>query len=160
MKSTLRPITAADDAAMARVIREVMTEHGAGGPGFAIHDLEVNAMSAAYAGDRAGYFIAEVDGTLTGGAGFGPLAGGPDDTCELRKMYLLPAGRGLGLGRALLARCLDEAKQAGFGAMYLETLHTMGRARAMYEAHGFALLPAPLGSTGHFGCNAWMLRRL
>ena len=40
----LRPIRPSDDEAVAAIIRTVMTEHGASGPGFAIHDAEVLAM--------------------------------------------------------------------------------------------------------------------
>ena len=59
---TLRPITPADDAAVAGVIRSVMPEFGASGPGFAIHDPEVDAMCAAYDRPGAAYFVIEADG--------------------------------------------------------------------------------------------------
>jgi len=45
----IRPIEPSDDAAMAAIIREVMPEFGADGPGFAIHDEEVDCMAEAYA---------------------------------------------------------------------------------------------------------------
>ena len=45
MPFTMRPIEPRDDAAMARIIRTVMPEFGADGPGFAIHDAEVDTMS-------------------------------------------------------------------------------------------------------------------
>ncbi len=160
MSPCLRRIEPRDDAALAAIIREVMTEHGASGPGFAIHDPEVGAMSAAYAPPRAGYFVVEVDGVVLGGAGFAPLAGGPDDVCELRKMYFLPVIRGRGLGGALLDRVLDEARAAGFARCYLETLGSMQAARRLYVEKGFAPLEAPMGATGHFGCNAYMIRAL
>ena len=82
----LRPITAADDAAVAGIIRTVMPEFGANGPGFAIHDPEVSAMSAAYDRPGAAYFVVEVAGRVLGGGGVAPLDGGPDGVCELRKM--------------------------------------------------------------------------
>src|SRR5580692_6711855 len=106
---------------MARVIRAVMPEYGARGPGFAINDPEVDAMCAAYPAPRAVYFVLEVNGEVVGGGGVGPLAGGEDGTCELRKMYFLPAARGLGAGRALLGRCIEEARARGYRRMYLET---------------------------------------
>ena len=71
----LRPIRSADDAAVAAIIRAVMTEHGAAGPGFAIHDAEVDGMSAAYAGGEARYYVVERDGAVLGGAGFARLHG-------------------------------------------------------------------------------------
>ena len=156
----LRPIEARDDAAMAAIIREVMTEHGASGAGFAIHDPEVSAMSAAYAGSRAGYFVVEGQGAVLGGGGFAPLDCADDDVCELRKMYFLPALRGRGMGRALIERVLVEARAAGFRRCYLETLASMKAARRLYQQQGFTPLDAPMGNTGHFGCNAYMLRAL
>ena len=47
MSWTIRPVRPGDDAAVAAIIRTVMPEFGADGPGFAIHDPEVSAMSAA-----------------------------------------------------------------------------------------------------------------
>lgn len=159
-EARIRPIEPRDDAAVAAIIREVMTEHGASGPGFAIHDPEVAAMSAAYQPPRAGYFVIDEGGRVLGGAGFGPLVGGPEDVCELRKMYFLPAARGRGLGGALLDRVLGEARAAGFARCYLETLASMEAARKLYRKKGFATIDAAMGATGHFGCNAFMLRAL
>jgi putative acetyltransferase len=152
---TIRPIAAADDPAVARIIRTVMTEHGAGGPGFAIHDAEVSAMSRAYRGARARYFVLEKRGRVVGGAGFASLAGGRQEVCELRKMYFLPEARGAGMGRKLLEHTLAAATRAGYRSCYLETLRTMVQARALYESAGFQRIDRPLGSTGHFGCDAW-----
>lgn len=140
---------------MARVIRAVMPEYGARGPGFAIEDAEVDAMSAAYAGPRAAYFVLEVGGAVVGGGGMGPLWGGDEGTCELRKMYFLPAARGLGAGRELLGRCIEEARGRGYRRMYLETLTGMDAAQRLYERFGFTRLGAPLGATGHHGCDRW-----
>jgi putative acetyltransferase len=158
--SAIRPIQTADDPAMAAIIRAVMTEHGASGPGFAIHDREVDAMSAAYDRPGAGYFVVEAGAKVVGGGGFAPLDGGAPGTCELRKMYFLPATRGLGLGAALLGRCLEAARRAGHRQMYLETLDTMGRARRLYEGFGFQRLDGPLGCTGHHACDTWYARPL
>ena len=153
----IRPITAADDLAVARIIRGVMPEFGADGPGFAIHDPEVDAMSAAYDRPGAAYFVVELDGRVQGGGGVAPLEGGPEGVCELRKMYFLPALRGLGAGAALMQRCLDQARALGFRQVYLETLRGMDAAQKLYERTGFRRLDGPLGATGHFGCNRFYL---
>ena len=152
----LRPIEPSDDAALAAVIRQVMPEFGADGPGFAIHDAEVDAMSAAYAGPGSAYFVVtEDDGRLLGGAGVGPLSGGDGGTCELRKMYLAPGARGCGWGRRLMDACLSAARTRGYGHCYLETLTGMDQAQALYRAVGFRPLGAPMGCTGHGGCDRW-----
>ncbi|MDQ3511933.1 MAG: GNAT family N-acetyltransferase, partial [Pseudomonadota bacterium] len=105
-RHAIRPITPDDDAAMAAIIRTVMPEFGAGGAGFAINDPEVDFMHRAYSAPRCAYFVIELDGVVAGGGGVAPLDGGDQDTCELRKMYFLPAARGRGAGAAMMAQCL------------------------------------------------------
>lgn len=153
----IRPIAPGDDAAVASIIRTVMPEFGASGPGFAIHDPEVPAMAAAYDRPGAAYFVVERDGRVEGGGGVAPLDGGPAGVCELRKMYFLPALRGLGAGAALMARCLAAARALGHRRVYLETLCGMDAARKLYERTGFRRLDGPMGATGHFGCDRFYL---
>lgn len=153
----LRAIELRDDAAMAAIIRAVMPEFGAVGDGFAISDPEVDWMSRAYAAPRSAYFVVERDGEVLGGGGVAPLEGGDGDTCELRKMYFLPRARGLGAGAAMMARCLQAARDHGFRRCYLETLRGMDAAMKLYERTGFRRIAAPLGATGHGGCNAFYL---
>jgi putative acetyltransferase len=158
----LRPIRPADDAAIAATIRAVMTEHGASGPGFAIHDDEVDHMSRAYAGADARYYVVEHDGAVRGGGGFARLAGTEPAvaTCELRKMYFQPPARGLGLGRALLELLLADMRAAGYRRCYLETTRQMLAAQRLYRAAGFAPLCGPVGATGHHGCDTFYARDL
>ena len=156
----IRPIEPRDDAAVAAIIRAVMPEFGADGPGFAIHDPEVDGMSAAYAQPRSAYFVIERDGVVVGGGGVAPLAGGEPEVCELRKMYFLPQARGIGAGQAMMQRCLDTARGLGFRRCYIETLTGMDAAQALYRRHGFAPLCAPMGGTGHHGCDRYYLRDL
>lgn len=156
----IRPIESRDDTKIAAIIRAVMPEFGADGPGFAIHDTEVDAMSAAYSRPRCAYFVIEVNGEVLGGAGIAPLDGGGEDVCELRKMYFLPASRGIGAGRAAIEHCLAAARTAGFRRCYLETLTGMDAAQRLYLANGFARIDHAMGSTGHHGCNRFYLREL
>lgn len=157
----LRPIQPKDDAAVAGVIRTVMPEFGASGPGFAIHDPEVNGMSAAYARPGRAYFVVEdASGRVLGGAGIAPLDGGEPGVCELRKMYFLREARGRGVGEKLLRHCLEFARAAGYQLCYLETLKGMDQAQKLYRKVGFEPLCGPMGSTGHFGCDHWYALKL
>jgi putative acetyltransferase len=158
--AAIRPIQAQDNPAVARIIREVMTEYGAIGCNFSISDPEVDAMYEAYPAPASAFFVIESDGRVLGCGGMGPLMAAPADVCELRKMYFLPELRGAGLGSRLLAVILDAARQAGYRRCYLETLGTMGEARQLYEKHCFESIDAPLGNTGHSGCDQWMMRDL
>jgi putative acetyltransferase len=155
----IRPITPNDNAAIASIIRAVMPEFGADGPGFAIHDTEVDDMAGAYSAPGRVYFIVERNGRVCGGGGVAPLDGEPD-ICELRKMYFLPELRGLGAGAELIALCMEQARRLGYRRCYLETLTGMDAAQKLYEKHGFAQIPSALGNTGHFGCNRFYLREL
>ncbi len=155
-KLKLRPIETRDDAAMAAIIRKVMPEFGADGPGFAIHDTEVEGMSAAYSRPGRAYWVVEDEtGRVVGGAGIAPLDGNEPGVCELRKMYFLPEARGLGLGERMLRQCLVFAREAGYRTCYLETLTGMAQAQKLYERLGFQRLDKPMGATGHFGCDRW-----
>jgi putative acetyltransferase len=152
---TIRGIRPEDDPIIERVLVEVLTEFGATGEGFSDQDEELAAMSSAYADPRAAYFVAVSDGEILGGAGVGPLPRAQQHVCELRKMYLLPAARGRGVGHRLLQACVQTAREIGYTECYLETLAQMDRARDLYERFGFLPLEAPMGHTGHFSCNRW-----
>ena len=156
----IRPIEACDNPAVANIIRTVMPEFGADGPGFAIHDAEVDGMHEAYARPRSAYFVVERDGVVIGGGGIAPLEGGDAGVCELRKMYFLPEARGIGAGSAMMLRCLDTARTHGFQRCYLETLSGMDAAQSLYRRHGFTRLDAPMGGTGHFSCDKFFIREL
>ncbi|MGD8384057.1 MAG: GNAT family N-acetyltransferase [Lysobacterales bacterium] len=156
----IRPIRPSDNAAVAAIIREVMTEFGAVGCGFSINDSEVDDMYGAYQGRGHAFYVVTIGGTVLGCAGIAPLSGGDADTCELRKMYFLPRLRGRAAGSALMRQCLHAASAAGFRYCYLETTTGMRQARRLYQRFGFADLDKPLGNTGHTGCGSWMLKTL
>jgi putative acetyltransferase len=157
IETRIRPVREDDEPAVAAVIRAVMPEFGADGPGFAIHDPEVDHMFQAYAGKGAAYFVLELDGAVAGGAGVAHLTDGPADVCELRKMYFLPGVRGLGLGERMIRVCLDKARELGYRQCYLETLTGMDAAQKLYARMGFKPICGPMGSTGHHGCDKWFI---
>ncbi len=140
---------------MAQVIRTVMPEFGACGPGFALSDPEVDHLSVAYAVPRAAYFVLLRAGSVVGGGGIAPLTGGDPEVCELRKMYFLGEVRGRGQGWRMLQHCLEAARRLGYRRCYLETLTGMDAAQHLYAAAGFKALCGPLGATGHFGCDRY-----
>jgi putative acetyltransferase len=54
--------------------------------------------------------------------------------CELQKMYFLPETRGLGIGSAMMTKCLETAKDFGFKLMLLETMPFMLDAQKLYKS--------------------------
>jgi putative acetyltransferase len=160
MAVVIRLVEKKDSPQIATIIRTVMPEFGASGAGFAIHDKEVDDIYEAYSKPRCAYFVCEEDGRIIGGGGVAPLEGGDEDTCELKKMYFLPQGRGKGLGQKILTECLNAARKIGFEYCYLETFNTMKNAMKLYEKNGFSKIPGQLGNTGHFACDTFYKKKL
>jgi putative acetyltransferase len=124
------------------------------------YDPETDRLFELFRMPKSAYFVAEKNGRILGGGGIFPTEGLPEDTCELVKMYLLPEARGIGLGHALIEKCLEAASEFGFKQVYLETLDELHLALKIYARFGFEYLKAPLGNTKHFGCGLWMLKKL
>lgn len=158
---TIRHIQAADNAAIANVIRRSLEEFGANRPGTVYYDDSTDHLYELFQSEPLSeYFIAEKDGILLGGAGIYPTDALPDGTCELVKMYLTPSARGLGLGRTMIAKCLEAAKNKGFSSVYLETMPELKKAVSVYEKFGFTYLDGPMGNSGHNGCDIWMIKKI
>lgn len=161
MSHSIRKINASDDLAVANIIRSVMSEFGASGPGFSIHDAEVDQVSTAYSDPRSVYLVLlDHRSRVVGGGGLAQLVGGSTSICELRKMYFLPEARGLGCGRLMLGQLIQLATALDYRQIYLETLTGMDAAQALYRTMGFRQIDRPLGNTGHFACDQWFLRDL
>lgn len=157
---TIRPIQPADNTALALIIRNTLTEFGAANPGTVYFDSTTDSLFELFQVPQAAYFVAEANGKILGGGGIYPTEGLPEDTCELVKMYLLPEARGIGLGRTLIEKCLETAKEKGFQQVYLETLDELHFALKIYAKFGFEYLKAPIGNSKHFGCGLWMLKKV
>ncbi len=156
----IRPLRAGDNAEIAAIIRKILTEFGANKPGTVFFDPTTDDLFQLFTVPGSAYFIAEADGKMAGGAGVFPTPGLPAGCCELVKLYLLPEMRGQGLGLRLMETCFQTAIEFGFIQMYLETMPELHMAIGLYERAGFTYLPGPLGQSGHFGCDLWMIKNL
>ena len=156
----IRSIAKEDNAALAKVIRDALTEFGANKPGTVYYDSTTDNLFQLFQQERSCYNVAELNGTIVGGGGIYPTEGLPADTCELVKMYLSSSARGIGLGKLLIEKCMEQAKENGFKNIYLETMPELKQALDTYAKFGFTYLYAPIGNSGHTGCTLWMMKVL
>ncbi|MFZ9388077.1 MAG: GNAT family N-acetyltransferase [Chitinophagaceae bacterium] len=157
---TIRNIFPTDNEALSRIVKGTLAEFGANHPGTVYYDPTTDTLFEVFQKEGSAYFVAEIDGEVVGGGGIYPTEGLPADTCELVKMYLLPRGRGLGLGRTLIEKCIEAARELGYKNIYLETMPELKQALNIYARFGFEYLPGPMGNSGHTGCSLWMHRRI
>lgn len=156
----IREIEAQDNPKIAAAIREVLIEFGVPKVGTAYADKILDTLYEAYQKERATYFILLNGDEILGGAGVAQLDNYEGNVCELQKMYFKSEARGKGLGKKMMELCLSKAREYGFEQCYLETLPYMEDARKLYRKVGFKDLDAPMGDTGHYSCNLWMLKDL
>lgn len=156
----IRNILPTDNADLAMVIRETMTEYGVNRPNTVFDDPATDRLYEVFQREGSIYNIAEINSKIVGGAGLYPTDGLPEDTCELVKMYLKPEARGFGLGRLLIEKCINQAKEIGYKKIYLESMPELKKALNIYAKFGFEYLKGPMGNSGHSGCALWMLKKL
>jgi len=156
----IREIKPEDNPKIAQAIRHVLIEFGVPKVGTAYADKILDTLFEAYQFEKAIYYVIEKDGEIFGGAGIKQLDNYVGNVCELQKMYFLPKARGIGFGSIMMGICLQKAKEYGFEQCYLETLPYMEDARKLYRKVGFKDLDVPMGDTGHYSCNLWMLKDL
>ena len=156
----IRNIALNDNEAIAKVIRAALTEFGANKPGTVFYDSTTDHLFELFQIPGAIYYIAELNGNLVGGAGIYPTEGLPDKTCELVKLYLHKDARGIGLGKQLLLKSMQWAKENGYEQVYLESMPELSKAVSIYENVGFKKIHHALGNSGHDGCDIWMIKNL
>ena len=111
---------------------------------------ELAALPGKYASPAGELFLArDAAGAPLGCVGLRPLA--EDGCCEMKRLFLLPAARGLGLGHALTEAVVDQARRAGYRELRLDTLASMTAAQALYGKMGFKRIepyyaPTPAGT--------------
>jgi len=100
-------------------------------------DAELASLPGKYAPPAGALLLARVEA----GAAIACVALRPMDgagCCEMKRLYVAPAGRGLGTGRALVEAIISEARRLGYREIRLDTLPTMTAAITLYRRCGFA----------------------
>ncbi|MDC7224538.1 MAG: GNAT family N-acetyltransferase [Spirochaetales bacterium] len=102
-------------------------------------DRELETLSSLYGPDGGGAAFlgrSQKDGLL-GCACLRALPSSGKEVCEMKRLFVRPSGRGMGLGRMLSEQLIREARTLGYRKMRLDTLEKLTSARALYESLGF-----------------------
>lgn len=131
----IRPVTRGDVPAVIAHVTRVLAEYDlVFGEGSAT-DADLRRLPEAYCDPGGAFWVAFTPaGDLVGTCGVAPIGCG---LMELRKMYLAPTSRGLGVGRRLLDQAVSFARRNGASAIVLDTIDGMEQAISFYERAGF-----------------------
>ncbi len=133
------------DAAGYGELRLIMREYGQSlnvDLCFQNFEQELAELPGDYAEPRGALVRALVNGQLAGCCALRPLDNADYPlACEMKRLFVRPQFRGLGLGRTLAEATLDAARRAGYACVLLDTLSDMEAARALYEELGFEEIP-------------------
>lgn len=108
-------------------------------------DAELAGLPGRYAGPSGSLLMATVDDRPAGCVALRDLG---DGVCEMKRLYIDPSARSLGLGKRLVAAILDRAKVLGHRRMVLDSTPEMSRAVALYRSFGFEEAE-PYGESSH-----------
>jgi putative acetyltransferase len=156
----IREIRKEDNAELARVMKSILEEHGVARPGTVYTDPTTDALFELFEQDGSVYYVALDEEKIIGGCGIFPTIGLPDGMSELVKLYLVDTFRGKGIGKELMLRSIEFAKNHGYDSLYLETMDELSNAIQLYNNLGFKTIDGPLGETGHFACEIRMVKEL
>lgn len=154
----IRKIEASDNNVLKQIVIDAIQEFNGDPETTMAGDPLLNTMYENYQYPGSVYYVVEWHGRVAGGCGISHLDGTKEQICELQRMFLIKDARRHGIGQSLLDLCLADAARFGYKFVYLETLSQMTGAIALYRTNGFEIVPSPLGTTGHEGCNVFMKR--
>jgi putative acetyltransferase len=97
-------------------------------------DHELQHFTTEYAPPTGAFILAEDAGQYVACIGLRQFAEGIG---EIKRLYVVPAARGLGLGRLLVERIIVVAREIGYSSLLLDTLPFMKEAQSLYVALGF-----------------------
>jgi GNAT superfamily N-acetyltransferase len=97
-------------------------------------DHELQHFTTEYAPPTGAFILAEDADQYAACIGLRQFSA---DIGEIKRLYVVPAARGLGLGRLLVERIIVVAREAGYSSLLLDTLPFMKEAQSLYVALGF-----------------------
>ncbi len=156
----IRKVSKQDNLFLAEMIRQVFNELNAPQSGTVYSDPTTDNLFELFQNEKSWLWVAEIDKEIIGCCGIYPTIGLPENCAELVKFYLAAKSRGKGIGKMLMEKSIESARELGYSELYLESLPEFSNAVSIYEKQGFIKLDQPLGESGHTTCNIWMLKRI
>lgn len=105
-------------------------------------EAELAGLPGDYAEPRGALLMATVDGEPAGCCALRPLDSVDyANACEMKRLFVRPEFRRLGLGRQLAEEIMELARMADYDCLLLDTLNDMETARALYQELGFQEIP-------------------
>ena len=101
-------------------------------------DKELDTLSTTYSAPDGGLTLALHNNKPVGVAGIKKFS---EDICEVKRMFVLPECRGMGVGKLLLAECIEIAKDLHYETIKLDTANFMNSAIKLYIDKGFFEIP-------------------
>lgn len=109
---------------------------------FQSFEAELATLPGDYGAPRGALLLAEVNGEPAGCCGLRPLDSVDyPNACEMKRLFVRPSFRGMGMGRRLTESALEIAAMLGYDCILLDTLDDMESARALYAELGFEEVP-------------------
>jgi len=156
----IRKVNKDDNLFLAKMIRQVFDEHNAPKKGTVYSDPTTDNLFELFQVEKSLLWVAEIDKEIVGCCGIYPTIGLPKNCAELVKFYLSAKSRGKGIGKILMKKSVESARELGYSELYIESLPEFSNAVSIYEKQGFLKLDQRLGESGHTTCNIWMLKKL
>jgi putative acetyltransferase len=124
-----------DRAALLSIWREYI-ESPATNLDYQNYHAEFDDIPGKYAPPEGAILLAKYQSNILGCIAMRKVS---DDICEMKRLYVRPDGRGLGLGKAMVEKLIHMARISGYQEMRLDVLAEFEHAQALYEGFGFVL---------------------
>jgi putative acetyltransferase len=155
MLSSMLVVTQARSADEIEIVRALMREYQQRlgvDLSFQGFETELQILPGSYAPPSGRLLLAWHEQTAVGCVALQRVT---DSRAEMKRLYVPPSARGLGVGRKLVSQLLAEAQAIGYSEVVLDTLPTMNEAQRLYEQFGFRDIepyrPNPIAGTRYLG---------
>jgi GNAT superfamily N-acetyltransferase len=131
---------------------ELITTHGA----LSVYHASIDELNRRYGGseeDRhlhveelmaplGAFLVARQDGHPVGGVGLRPISNPALNIGEIKRLWVRPDLRRLGIGLQLMERVEERAREFGYRQLYLESGYAQPEALELYRSHGWNAVEA------------------